>query len=272
MLRVACTADHEEVAVLELRFAATEPVLPDAGAVAANTSDILALLLREEAKRDRLESLLWRRAGHDLRGPLVSISNLAELVQLRGGQTLEPRLIEMFGLIRQQASGLDVTVTSLVKYLSQSTACTVTTEWSSFASGVDYAVTRNEELVIRSEAKIECSALPLVRLEEGDLMRVVNEIILNCLQFRSQDAPHIRISSPSRLANMVLVEIHDNSALFVRNQPDDLFAPFIRSGAVAGPDNGMGLALARKVVERYGGGMSAVSDAEGSTISLRLPA
>ena len=96
-------------------------------------------------------------------------------------------------------------------------------------------------------------------------------LIGNACKFRGEAAPRIHIGAVKQ-AREWLVCVRDNGAGFDPVYKERIFRPFERLNGKQFPGSGLGLALARRVVEQHGGQIWAESvPGEGSAFSFTLP-
>lgn len=214
----------------------------------------------------------WRRAGHDMRGPLVAISNLTQLILLRNNGQLDPDLVQMFELIQGQARELDLAIISVVKYAAQPTAPLQPQTLCSLQEVVQFAIAENCNSLEETAGEIHVGDIPLLCMEESDLLTIVAQLIANALQFRSSLKPQISFSGPVSAPGMFTVCVSDNGIGVDPQKLESIFEPFSQIGAVSVSGNGLGLALCRKILLRYGGTIWAQPSAAGGlSVCFSIP-
>ncbi|CUW41411.1 Signal transduction histidine kinase [Magnetospirillum sp. XM-1] len=124
-----------------------------------------------------------------------------------------------------------------------------------------------------SGAVIESAPLPTVWADHHRLAEVFVALIGNAIEYRSPDRPPvIRLSTRDEGAFQV-IEVADNGIGIEESYFDRIFEVFQRlHSRTAHPGTGMGLAIAKKMMEHLGGTIRVRSSVgEGSTFSLVLP-
>jgi signal transduction histidine kinase len=95
--------------------------------------------------------------------------------------------------------------------------------------------------------------LPTVFADEYPVNLLFQNLITNALKYRRQEAdPHVRISA-QRTDDVWTFTVADHGIGIQPEQLESIFAPFKRLHGAEYPGTGLGLAMCRKVVERYHG-------------------
>ncbi len=122
-------------------------------------------------------------------------------------------------------------------------------------------------------ADVVCGALPLVEADEVQLAQLFQNLIGNALKFRSQAPPRICVDA-SRHDGVWQFSVEDNGIGIEREYAQRVFQMFQRlheRGKYEG--SGIGLAIAKRIVERHGGRIWFDSEAGlGTTFHFTLPA
>jgi light-regulated signal transduction histidine kinase (bacteriophytochrome) len=123
-----------------------------------------------------------------------------------------------------------------------------------------------------SHAEIVCDELPAVRAGQAQLGHLFQNLIGNALKFRTERPPLIHIAAEKSNGHCVF-RVEDNGIGIDQQYGDRVFQIFQRlheRGRYAG--NGIGLAIAKKIVERHGGRIWFESEPEkGTTFYFTLP-
>ena len=115
--------------------------------------------------------------------------------------------------------------------------------------------------------------LPTVQGDASLLQQVFANLLSNAIQYtRDREAPSIRIEAWP-VASGCEIRVHDNGMGFDPDDAKRLFQPFERLHSFEqGSSNGMGLANARRIVERHGGSVRAEGrPGEGALFAFTLP-
>lgn len=122
-------------------------------------------------------------------------------------------------------------------------------------------------------AVITYDQLPTIGAEQSQLGQLFQNLIGNAIKFRNKEAPVIRIST-ERQGSLWKFTVTDNGIGIAPEYKDLIFVIFQRLNTrdeYAG--NGVGLAICKKIVERYGGKIWIESEpGHGCTFHFTLPA
>ena len=122
-----------------------------------------------------------------------------------------------------------------------------------------------------SGAKVDIEPLPRVLGNEAQLRQLFAQLIDNGLKFCTVGHAHVRVSATAQ-GKWAEVSVKDNGIGIDMQQADRVFGIFERLhplGTYAG--NGMGLALAKRIVEHHGGKIWIDSrPGEGTVVSMTL--
>ncbi len=244
-----------------------------------------------KAANDRLQ-LQWLRArrtnafqseilgmvAHDIRNPLGVILGRTEIVsELAGGQTLNAAsVLTQMGHIRDSAQRLTAMVTDLI-----SSAMTDDQDINLRQENVDFGQL--------ARAVVEANKPMAERKSQSVIFECDANMIVDCDIDRMRDAMDNLVSNAIKYSPMqgdIRVEAHiegREAAFYVRDSgpglmPDDksrLFGRFQRLSAQptgGETSTGLGLAIAKRIVELHGGTIRAESagPGHGSTFSIRL--
>jgi signal transduction histidine kinase len=248
--------------------------------------------IEEREKRlnelDRLKSEFVSNASHELRTPLTTIKALTRLL-LRGGldeakqqEYLETIAVECDRQIDLVLNLLDLSRLEAGAFeLSLGRVETAEVLLSCLKSQSRAAEFRGHQLVIEQTAEI-----PAIRADQKALRRVISNLIENAIKY-TPDGGHITLAA-HKAGDEVEISITDNGRGIPSQDIPILFdkfhrgrpAPVAAGGELATalpeleevPGIGLGLYLARSVIEQMGGRISVESEVgRGSTFTLHLP-
>jgi PAS domain S-box-containing protein len=130
-----------------------------------------------------------------------------------------------------------------------------------------------QQTIIEAGAEVEVGSLPSVTADATALGQVFSNLIGNCLKYRSPDRP-LKIEVGGQVeAGIVHYWVRDNGLGIPEYGKTKLFQVFQRFHAGQAEGEGMGLAIAHRIVERHGGRIWAESlEGQGSAFHFSLPA
>jgi PAS domain S-box-containing protein len=137
---------------------------------------------------------------------------------------------------------------------------------------VSNAVATFQQEMIEAGAVIDVGALPSVTADATALGQVFSNLIGNALKYRNPERP-LKVELGGRVEDgMVHYFVRDNGLGIPEYGMAKLFQVFQRFHAQQAEGEGMGLAIAHRIVERHGGKIWAESrEGEGTTFHFSLP-
>lgn len=232
-----------------------------------NSKHTLAELERSNAELAQFAHVV----AHDLREPLRGISGFAGLLDRHARSVLDPRAREFLDMILQSVNRADRVTTDLLDY-SLAGASTETSRVD-VNDLVGQVIANLGVRTLYPEATIEYADLPKVQAYPGDIQRLFQNLIGNALKFsRPGVAAAIRITGRSENGR-VAFSVSDNGIGIPAKHRHAVFRIFHRLHGREVEGTGVGLAICKKVAERYGGYI-AVSPApeQGAEFHFTLPA
>ncbi|SFF30818.1 His Kinase A (phospho-acceptor) domain-containing protein [Actinoplanes philippinensis] len=264
--------------VLGVLVCRTDGDIPDdvrTGLAAGVAPSVGAYLERRRAERlaaelDRAHDQYIALAGHELRTPLTSIQSYTDLLLDEPGLTDDQR--HMLTVIERNAAGLRAVVLKLL-------------DVAALRSGrLDMIVQRADLAVIVREAagrgdrpiRVDAPATAPVDGDPVRLRQVVDELLDNARAWAEDGSPvRVRLSAGSP-GTALSVSVSNVGPAVRDDERDRLFDLFYRGTDARRrgvPGAGLGLSLARAVVEQHGGTLTLDDTAAGTTtFTVRLPA
>ncbi|TWT74519.1 Phytochrome-like protein cph1 [Posidoniimonas polymericola] len=191
-------------------------------------------------------------ASHDLQEPLRKISSYCQLLKEEKGDQLDPEAVSYLDVSINGAERLRVLVKdllSLSRIATQGEPLAPTDANACLNAALDNLALQIEE----SQARVECEGLPRVMADESQLTLLFQNLIGNALKYRSSEPPVINITAEGQGRECV-VSIEDNGIGIPQEYAAKVFQIFQRlHSRDKYSGTGIGLALCRRVVERFGG-------------------
>jgi PAS domain S-box-containing protein len=211
-------------------------------------------------------------ASHDLQEPLRMVANFTELLQDRYRDQLDERAHKYIGYAVEGAKRMQNLVRDLLAYSRVTSVEKVLKPVDSNAV-VAAVIERLSAAIVESGTKIHVHPLPVVVSDELELGQVIQNLISNAVKFRSDRAPRIDIAAEQE-DGMWRFSVADNGIGIDAKFSERIFQMFQRlheRGKFEG--SGIGLAIAKKIIERHGGRIWFVSSLDqGTTFFFTLPA
>jgi PAS domain S-box-containing protein len=214
----------------------------------------------------RLEEFAYT-AAHDLREPLRAISVYTELL-IQETQQDSRQMMAKF--VIDGTTRMSALINDLLSFAS--TGRHEPPQSVDMESVLAQATENLAASVQASDTTITIDRLPVVRGNEIQLVRLVQNLLSNALKYRRDTPLHIRVSSQRRGLEWI-IQIQDNGLGIAVQDHVRVFTPFMRLGGREIPGTGLGLAVCKKIVEGLGGTIWADSEVgAGSTFSFTIMA
>ncbi len=129
-----------------------------------------------------------------------------------------------------------------------------------------------EALIVDKNADISFESFPEVPYHEKELAEVFYQLISNALKFsKSQEAPQIRINWIEAERELIIV-VRDNGKGMNRTDKEHAFDLFYKGeGERKSEGSGIGLSIAKKIIEQNGGSISLQSNlVDGTTVQFSI--
>jgi signal transduction histidine kinase len=238
-----------------------------------NAEKALADKVEELARSNKeLEEFAYI-ASHDLQEPLRMVASYTELLGERYRGKLDDKADRYIGYAVDGARRMQRLINDLLAYARVGSQAKPLLPTDS-AAVLEMVVAGLQKVMESSEAKVEHADLPGVQADDVQLGQVFQNLIANAIKFRqSERPPRIRVSAESE-GDMVRFSVADNGIGMEKEMTGRIFQMFQRLHTREEYEGtGIGLAVAKKVVERHGGRIWFDSVAgEGTTFHFTLPA
>lgn len=237
----------------------------------------LARLRAELAEQREQQQAFLRAISHDLRSPVRHIVSYGQLVrELVQESNADPSAVQYLDTITQSARHLGQMIDGLIA-LARIGAAELHVQPLPLADVLSDAVTQARaacgERVVQWQLP-EAQGLPRVQADLAQLRDLLRLLLDNAVKFtRRQPEARIAIAVVHQ-GERVQLTLQDNGAGFRPEHADQLFGVFQRLHTVRDFEGlGLGLAMARRIVERLGGELSLQGQhGQGCTVTLSLPA
>jgi PAS domain S-box-containing protein len=247
-------------------------------AIVRDISDLVAAeeaLAEHAAKLERSNADLERfayAASHDLQEPLRSMKMSAHMVLAAATTRLDPDERELLEHIEAAATRLSAQVHGLME-VAQVALGAWPEERVPVAVAVQDALDALRAAAEAAGAEIDVHPLPAAQVPRAEVSLVLQNLIANAIKYHRRDsAPRVTVTG-SEADGHVEVHVTDNGVGLSEADSARIFGVFERAQPGV-PGTGMGLAVARRMLERHHGSISVTSGGpgQGSRFTVRLPA
>jgi two-component system, OmpR family, sensor histidine kinase KdpD len=244
-------------------------------AIAIERAGAVEKLAHAEANResDRLRSILLDSVTHDFRTPLTAIKASAQSLLTNAGLNDDSRR-ELLVVIEESSDRLDRLVGEAAE-MAQLDSGTVELELegNSIGEAVEAALESTKPALAKHKVKVEVSAgIPPIRMDLRRISEVIGQLLDNAAKYSEPGTP-ITVTAEVKDGKLVM-SVADQGPGIDGVDQGMIFDKFYRGrgqrSTIQG--TGMGLAIAKAIVEAHGGTISVFSQlGRGSVFSFNLP-
>lgn len=214
-------------------------------------------------------------ASHDLQEPLRKIQAFGDILENEYGDKLEDGA-EYLKRMHAAATRMSKLIEDLLAFSRVSTRPPALDRVD--LNKIVYEVLGDlEDQIARTKGRVDVGKLPTVIADPTHLRQLFQNLISNALKFHRMDTPPVVTidAKPCDEPNCSDYEIivTDNGIGFDQKYVDRIFGVFQRlHGRDSYEGTGIGLAVCRKIVEQYGGTITAESQkGEGAKFTINIP-
>ena len=237
-------------------------------------------LAKKHAKLQKVsagKSRILRTVAHDLRNPLSGILNATEQVLGDAEGLLEENDLKLLQGIESTSRFMLRLIDDMVEISKiESGTLLLDRKPTDLVSLIGRILSLNRALAERKKIGIEViapSELPRISLDSIQMYRVIDNLVMNAVTFSSPgDTIVVRVETGDGLINISVV---DQGPGIPAHELKTVFKPF-HKGQLANlaktAGAGLGLAIAKRIVEAHGGQLLLKSRVgQGSTLTVSLP-
>lgn len=213
-------------------------------------------------------------ASHDLQEPLRTIASFTELIERRYRGQLDKDADEFIEFIVDGTNRMQAMIKDLLQYSRVQTKGGEFTT-TDIQKALDHALSNLKVSIEENNAEITHDKLPTVIADEKQFIQLFQNLISNAIKFRKEEEPpKIHISArKDQEKNEYVFSVSDNGIGMDPEQSKRIFEIFQRLHTRDEyKGTGIGLAVAKKIVERHGGRIWVESwPGKGTTFYFAIP-
>jgi signal transduction histidine kinase len=224
--------------------------------------------IEAHAATERMRGLLLASMSHDLKGPLNAVLGFAELVR-RNSLTREQH--ESLAIIEQRGRELLMLIdTILDSARAEAGELEVSPDWVTVSDVVMSAVLESRDLSVGSEVQLVGEiqpGMPMLFADGTRIVQALTSVVLTAARFSDKGIVPVRATLPADQGARLRIEVETSGDGLPVAEREKIFDAF-KSAESARRQGGLGLGLqlARSIVEIHGGSVEVDSTAHGAMI------
>ncbi len=216
---------------------------------AENIKSLEAYTLRLEKKNKELDQFAYI-TSHDLKSPLRGINNLTAWIEEDMGELLTEESKGYFKTLKGRVQRMEELINSILTY--SRAGKTLENQEKTNTQQLVFAILEQTEMKANTSVLID-ECLPVIDANKRDLIAVFSVFISNAIRHNKSPEPIINITFKNR-GGFIEFCIADNGPGIAAEYHEKIFTIFQTLERRDDFENiGAGLAIAKKIVEDYGG-------------------
>jgi two-component system sensor histidine kinase GlrK len=215
-----------------------------------------------------------RHVSHELKTPLTALREGAELLNDQVAGPLVPAQKQVVSIVRDNSVKLQRLIEELLDYQRALHAAASLEVKPVVLDALVAEAARAHELAARSkDLRLEVeSEAAMLEADPDKLRSIIDNLVSNAVKFTP---PGGRITVKARVqSGDAVIEVIDSGPGVAPEERESIFDLFWRGGKNEGArikSSGLGLAIARELVEAHGGQISVVPEGSGGHFRVTLP-
>jgi PAS domain S-box-containing protein len=234
--------------------------------------------ITEEKKLAKMKDRFVSVVTHELRTPLLSIKSSIHLLEESALGTLNEQQSELVSICKRNTNRLtnfinDVLDFQSLKNKDDSMIFYTQDVFSVLQETYDLLKPLAQEKNINFSVECDPLLFPKIDMDRNQIVRLLINISSNAIKYTNEGFVKIKLI-PLQEKNKVLIKVIDSGVGIKAEDMDSLFKSFARlsNGKNVQNSSGLGLSIAKKIVEHHNGKIWIESDyGVGSTFFIELP-
>jgi K+-sensing histidine kinase KdpD len=222
-------------------------------------------------KTEQSRNSLLSAVSHDIKTPLASIYGAATSLLEEEQRFEQAERHELIQSIADEAQRLNHVVTNLLEMTRLDAGAEIKRDWYPLEEIIGGALSRLETALRGRTVMTSISpSLPLICVDEVLIEQVFINILENAVNYTPPGSP-IEITAELEGANIIVL-VRDSGPGFRQGEELRVFEKFVRGGTNNIRGAGLGLPIARAILQRHEGTISASNSRRGGAIlTIELP-
>ena len=210
-------------------------------------------------------------AYHDMHEPLRMVSSYVQLLERRYKGKLDRDADEFIEYVVEGVNRMYKQISDLLLYLNIDTQEKPRVPIDT-RKIINKAIASLRATIEETGTVITYDPLPIIRANNLELFELSKNLLSNAIKFRGEEPPRVHVSAEQNEDGWMF-SFHDNGIGIDPKFSDRIFTIFQRlHSRNEYPGTGIGLAICKKIVERYGGSIWVESEpGKGSTFYFTIP-
>ena len=204
-----------------------------------------------EESNDELERFAYL-ASHDLQEPLRKIEAASAIIHEKLDGDIDEHDAKFLNMAMLSVGRMRKLIEDLLRF-SRLGSSSVNYKMTSMAGPLKAALMSLEQPIEETHAHIEIEPLPILPIDEGFVRQLLQNLVSNALKYRNEEEVRIVIDALEE-PNAWIIRVADNGIGVALEHAEQIFDAFQRlHSKFEYPGTGIGLAIAKRIVERHGG-------------------
>jgi light-regulated signal transduction histidine kinase (bacteriophytochrome) len=233
--------------------------------------ELEARLLAEQKRHQEEFRQFTYSVAHDLREPIRMIVSYTQLLDRRYQGQLDGDGVEFMRFVLEAAQRMDRLLADLLTYSHQFRSVDQPLEQVIPEGALQGAILMLDAPIRDSGAQVTNDPLPSVQFDFAQLTQLFRQLLSNSICFRGANPPKIHVSAIDT-ADAIQFSVRDNGLGIHPRYHEQIFGVFKRLQGREFPGSGIGLAIAKRIVEQRGGRIWVESElGSGATFHFTIP-